>query len=67
MTGVDKLHAKGYRGEGVTIGIIDAGIDYHHPALGGGLGKGFKVIGGWDFVGDNFTGDNTPVPDNDVR
>jgi hypothetical protein len=27
------------------------GIDYNHPALGGGFGPGFKVAGGWDFVG----------------
>ncbi|KAJ8696129.1 hypothetical protein PTI98_006019 [Pleurotus ostreatus] len=65
MTGVDKLHAQGILGEGIKIGIIDSGIDYKHPSLGGGFGEGFKVSGGWDFVGDRFTGSNTPVPDND--
>jgi hypothetical protein len=33
--------------------------------LGGGFGPGFLVKGGYDFVGDAYTGGNTPVPDND--
>ncbi|KZT21765.1 subtilisin-like protease [Neolentinus lepideus HHB14362 ss-1] len=65
MTGVDKAHAAGITGEGIKIGIIDTGIDYNHPLLGGGFGAGFKVIGGYDFVGDAYTGSNTPVPDDD--
>jgi hypothetical protein len=36
--------------------IFSVGIDYTHPALGGGFGPGFKVIGGYDFVGDNYNG-----------
>lgn len=36
-----------------------------HPALGGGFGKGFKVIKGYDLVGDAYTGLNTPKPDSD--
>ncbi|KAG8703544.1 hypothetical protein FRC12_018728 [Ceratobasidium sp. 428] len=65
MTGVDELHAKGIFGEGVTVGIIDTGIDYTHPALGGKFGPGNKVAGGYDFVGDAYTGTNVPQPDND--
>ena len=41
------------RGAGVTVAVIDSGIDYKHVALGGGIGKDFKVAGGWDFVDDD--------------
>ncbi|KAM0279722.1 hypothetical protein ACHAQH_004413 [Verticillium albo-atrum] len=54
MTGVDRLHAEGIRGEGVVVAIIDTGIQYTHPALGGGIGAKFKVTGGYDFVGDEW-------------
>ncbi|KAK1222039.1 hypothetical protein PQX77_015138 [Marasmius sp. AFHP31] len=65
MTGVDRLHNQGITGEGINIGILDTGIDYMHPALGNGFGPGFKVIGGYDLVGDKFNGTNEPIPDSD--
>ncbi|KAK0476849.1 subtilisin-like protease [Armillaria novae-zelandiae] len=65
LTGVDKVHAEGNFGAGILVGIIDTGVDYTHPALGGGFGPSHKVVGGYDFVGDNYTGSNDPVPDND--
>ena len=37
-------------GAGQTIAVIDTGIDYTQPGLGGGFGPGRKVIGGYDFV-----------------
>ncbi|HEX7151368.1 MAG TPA: S8 family serine peptidase [Thermoanaerobaculia bacterium] len=40
----------GSRGQGMVIAVLDTGIDYNHPAFGGGFGPGRKVIGGWDFV-----------------
>ncbi|XP_006457328.1 hypothetical protein AGABI2DRAFT_212668 [Agaricus bisporus var. bisporus H97] len=64
-TGVDKLHAEGITGKGIKIGIIDSGVDYTHPSLGGGFGPGFKIVGGYDFVGDDYDGTNTPAPDDD--
>ncbi|EHL00982.1 putative Minor extracellular protease vpr [Glarea lozoyensis 74030] len=66
MTGVDKLHARGIFGKGVTVAVVDTGVDYNHPALGGGFGPGFKVAGGYDFVGDGSWPDSgAKTPDND--
>lgn len=31
--------------------------DYTHPSLGGAFGLGNKVVGGFDFVGDAFDGE----------
>lgn len=44
---------------------MDTGVDYRHPSLGSGFGPGFKVAKGYDFVGDNYNGSNTPMPDDD--
>jgi subtilisin family serine protease len=48
------------QGEGVLVGVIDSGIDYFHPALGGGIGPDHKVVGGFDFVNN----DTDPMDDN---
>ncbi|KAJ1026914.1 hypothetical protein NDA16_002207 [Ustilago loliicola] len=67
MTGVDKVHAKGFLGKGQVVGIIDTGVDYTHPGLGGKpgnkpcFGAGCLVEGGYSFVDDAFDGTNTPV------
>jgi len=37
-------------GDSVIVAILDTGIDYLNPALGGGFGPGYKVIGGYDFA-----------------
>ncbi|KAH8890684.1 serine endopeptidase [Thozetella sp. PMI_491] len=68
MTGVDKLHAAGILGKGVNVGVVDTGVAYRHPALGGGFGPGFKVAGGYDLVGNEYwpnEGQKTPDSDPD--
>ena len=46
-------------GKGITVAIVDTGIDYTHPDLGGCLGPPCRVIGGYDFVND----DTDPMDD----
>ena len=46
-----------FRGAGVTVAIIDDGVDYTHPNLGGGGFPNAKVIGGIDTAG---VGDSNP-------
>ncbi|RKP10086.1 peptidase S8/S53 domain-containing protein, partial [Thamnocephalis sphaerospora] len=50
---------------GARIGIIDSGIDYKHPQLGGCFGAGCFISHGYDFVGDAYTGSNNARPDSD--
>lgn len=53
-------------GKGVTIGIIDTGVDYTHEDLGGCFGNGCKVVEGYDFSGDIFVDDlSLIIPDSD--
>ena len=46
-------------GKNIKIAIIDTGVDYTHPDLGGCFGPSCKVVGGYDFVNN----DNDPMDD----
>lgn len=46
-------------GRNVTVAVIDTGIDYNHPDLGGCFGPSCRVIGGFDFVYN----DSNPIDD----
>ncbi|WP_198663925.1 S8 family serine peptidase [Jiangella endophytica] len=47
-------------GTGITVAVLDSGIDYSHPDLGGGFGPDHKVVAGYDLVND----DADPMDDN---
>lgn len=60
LIGADSIWSiYGMTGDGIVVGILDTGIDYLHPDLGGGYGPGYKVIGGYDF----FNNDSDPMDD----
>jgi len=73
MIGADVAQNElGYDGTGVKIAIMDSGVDYTLPELGGCFGAGCKVAKGFDFVGDDFDSNSNnstyspiPHPDND--
>ena len=46
-------------GKGVIVSVIDTGIDYNHPDLGGPGFPNSRVIGGYDFVNN----DSDPMDD----
>ena len=72
-------------GTGIKVGVIDSGVDYLHKNFGGSgtyrsddtyvdpnWPKNSKVVGGYDFVGDNYdaggsSGSATPRPDPDPQ
>jgi subtilisin family serine protease len=86
--GATSLHGGGFDGTGVTIAVLDSGIDYTHSNLGGpgtaaayaaaygastadpknttldGLFPTAKVVGGFDFVGEQWP-DAALAPDPD--
>jgi minor extracellular serine protease Vpr len=68
QTGADIAQNQlGLSGAGIKVAIMDTGIDFDHPDLGGCFGLGCRVFTGWDFVGDDFNADDAspsfqPIP-----
>lgn len=50
LAGIEHLHKRGIKGKGVRLAVIDTGVDYNHPALGGGFGPGKKISFGRSYV-----------------
>jgi minor extracellular serine protease Vpr len=51
LIGIQSPRQQGLNGQGIKIGIIDTGIDFHHPDLLG-YGQAGRVVGGYDYVND---------------
>ncbi|KAJ2908004.1 hypothetical protein GGI21_003320, partial [Coemansia aciculifera] len=64
FTGVEKAHAElGLDGSGIKVGVIDTGVDYMHPDLGGcWKTPGCPFQYGSDFVGNGYDSGTTPRP-----
>ncbi len=79
--GASAVQADGYDGTGITVAVLDSGVDYYHEDLGGAGAAAYaaddqnivepgtfptaKVVGGYDFVGDNWPDLGPEVPDPD--
>lgn len=48
QAGVTGLHARGFTGEGVVMGVLDSGFELDHDCF-----AGTQILGTWDFVGDD--------------
>ena len=75
MTGADYAQNElGLTGKGVKVAVMDTGIDYDNPDLGGdGVARSnsshfpnSRVVGGYDLVGDAYNADPTSASYNPV-
>jgi subtilisin family serine protease len=75
MTGADIAQNElGYTGRGIKVAVMDTGIDYDHPDLGGdGVQRSnssvfptARVTTGYDLVGDAYNADPTSAAYNPV-
>ncbi len=52
QAGLTGLHARGFFGQGVVLGVLDSGFELDHPCFAGA-----QVLDVWDFVGnDGYVG-----------
>jgi subtilisin family serine protease len=59
LIGGDTVHLAGTTGTGITVAILDTGINWNHAALGGCFGAGCKVVAGFDY----HNNDADPIDD----
>jgi minor extracellular serine protease Vpr len=52
---------EGVTGANMIVAVLDTGIYYPHPKLGGGFGPDYKVKGGWNFTDSGVPHD--PIDD----
>ena len=58
MTGATSPRtSSAFRARASSVAVMDTGVDYDHPDLGGCFGPGCRVVTGYDFVGDAFNAD----------
>ncbi|KAI8047228.1 peptidase S8/S53 domain-containing protein [Syncephalis plumigaleata] len=62
-TGVSEMHEDKLTGKGVRIGIIDTGVDYRHPALGGDNPATRRVKFGHNFVDNEIINGKLQPPE----
>jgi len=58
LTQVPQLHAEGYTGSGIFIGVLDTGFDLTHEAL-----QHVHVVAQWDFINWDSVTANQPGQD----
>jgi subtilisin family serine protease len=67
MTQADIAQSQlGLTGRGIRVAVLDTGIDFDHPDLGGCFGPGCRVEAGYDFVGNAYDNDPSTAAYNPV-